>query len=116
MKTLVIFLAMFCGSFYTSDTRDCNEECKITNLSIRLDLESAEEYSELDDLKFEELIPCITDEGLLQLEVNCKNLNSKSKDLQTTFNIKVSGNGKNQSEFLKRINQLKQSVKSFYNI
>ncbi len=107
---------MLCGSLFATERSVTEEEIRLTNLKISLDLDSADEYCNLEDLNLVELISRISNETNLKFEVNCKKVDLVKDHYQAYLKIAISGNGNNQSVFLKRINQLKQSVKSFYNI
>ncbi|MFT4610681.1 MAG: precorrin-2 methylase [Glaciecola sp.] len=120
MKTVFTILGLLIAAVSFSQTQDLvgkvtTENTKITNLSVAVTVDSAEEVESTFNMKdIKNILNEIEDNGEISFEIICKG-DDMINGTKSTLSYRVNGNSSDLKGFLKRIKKIRKAAIRYYN-
>ncbi|SHH00388.1 hypothetical protein [Winogradskyella jejuensis] len=119
MKNLITLITLFMATAIFAQSKDLNgkvklDDVKIENVSISVEVDSAEDIESTFSIKdFEELLD-ITEKGEeLSFKIKC-NGKTMSNGVKSSMSYEIKGNTNDKKEFLKNIKKLRKAAIKYY--
>jgi hypothetical protein len=120
MKTVFTFLALFIATVSFSQAQNLEakvttQETKITDLSVSVKVDSAEEVESTFNMKdIKKILREIEDGGDISFEIIC-NGDEMSNGTKSTLSYRVNGNKSDIKGLLKSIKKIRKAAIKYYN-
>ncbi|MFT4780512.1 hypothetical protein ES692_08800 [Psychroserpens burtonensis] len=120
MKTVFTFLGLLIATVTFSQAQNLEgkvttENIKITNLSVSVTVDSAEEVKTTFDMKdIKSILNEVEGDEEISFEITC-NGEKISEGVTKKVSYRVTGNSNDKDAFLKRINKIRKAAITYYN-
>ena len=120
MKTVFTFLGLFIATVTFSQAQNLEanvttHNSKITNLSVSVTVDSAEEVEATFKMKdIKNILNEVEDNEEISFEITC-NGEKLSKDVTRKVSYRITGNSNDKKNFLKSIKKIRKAAIKYYN-
>ena len=118
MKTVFTILGLLIATVSFGQDLEANvttENTKITNLSVSVSVDSAEEVESTFNMKdIKKILHEVEGDEDISFEITC-NGEEISKGVTRKISYRVTGNANDKASFLKRIKKIRKSAINYYN-
>jgi hypothetical protein len=120
MKTVFTALGLFIATVSFSQAQNLEgkattEGTKITNLSVSVTVDSAEEVEATFNMKdIKNILNEVEGDEEISFEITCKG-EKMSEDVTRKVSYRVTGNSKDKKSFLKSIKRIRKAAINYYN-